>query len=513
MDAVTHARVAEQPATGNYRGLARGGLGNLLGAAVSAVANFGVAVLIARSGSATEAGHFFAATSVFLLLEVIGRLGADTGLVYFIARWRALDQSERIPLAIRAALTPCVALSVLMGAVVFAFAPAIAHGLGDPVAHSAGLLRLLAVVLPITVVYDLCMAATRGFRRMMPTIVIEKVARPCVQLILILAAVAIGWHGGIGVAWTVPYIGAAVVGIYALRAVLRRSGEHRLLAERDRTTLSEFWRFSLPRAAATVAQLALQRLDIIIVAAMRGPTDAAIYTAATRFLVVGQFVNQAVNTAVQPRMSEAVSTRAFDRARALYRVSTTWLVLLQWPLFGTAAALAPIYLKVFGGKYHSGTIVVVLLSLAMLVASGVGVVDTVIIMAGRTTWNLWTTALALGLNVAVDLILIPPYGIVGAAIGWMAGIFGSNLVPLALVWRNLALHPFGRSTYLAYALTALCYLIVPLFAWVLSGHSELVVFCALVVSSGVFLAGLVRWRETFELTGLIRTRRAAHAKS
>ena len=377
-----------------------------------------------------------------------------------------------------------------MGVAMFAFAPEIAHGLGDPVAHSAGLLRLLAVVLPVTVAYDLCMAATRGYRRMLPTIVIEKIGRPGIQLVLVVAAVALGWHGGIGIGWTVPYLAAAAAGVYSLRKVMHRSGQQHVVADPDRAILREFWRFSLPRAIASVAQLAMQRLDIIIVAAMRGATEAAIYTAATRFLVVGQFINQAVNTAVQPRMSEAIATHATARARDLYRVSTTWLVLLSWPLFGTAAALAPIYLKFFGGKYHSGTVVVVLLSIAMLVASGVGVVDTVIIMAGRTTWNLFTTVVALGLNVAVDLALIPQFGILGAAIGWMAGIFGSNLLPLALVWRRLGLHPFDRSTYLAYALSGVCYLVVPLIAWFVSGHSEIVVAIALVASSAAFLAGL-----------------------
>ena len=65
--------------------------------------------------------------------------------------------------------------------------------------------------------------------------------------------------------------------------------------------------------------------------------------------------------------------------------------------------------------------------------------------------------------------MIPPFGILGAAIGWAVGILGSNLVPLALVWRRLGLHPFGRGTYVAYALCAACYLVLPVLAWILSG--------------------------------------------
>ena len=41
-----------------------------------------------------------------------------------------------------------------------------------------------------------------------------------------------------------------------------------------------FWSFTLPRGLAAIAQIALQRLDILLVAGMRGPAAAAVYTAA-----------------------------------------------------------------------------------------------------------------------------------------------------------------------------------------------------------------------------------------
>ena len=76
-------------------GVARGGAANLLGAVVSAGANFAIALVIARAVAPPVAGRFFTVTSLFLILETLGRLGADLGLVYFIARWRELGQRER----------------------------------------------------------------------------------------------------------------------------------------------------------------------------------------------------------------------------------------------------------------------------------------------------------------------------------------------------------------------------------------------------------------------------------
>jgi O-antigen/teichoic acid export membrane protein len=486
--------------------VARGGAANLAGSVVSVLSTFGLVLLLAHTLAPAQVGLFFTVTSLFLLVETVGRLGADVGLVYFVSRWRALGARERIRPGLKVALTPSVVLCAAAAVLAMVFAPSLANLLGDPQGHSVGLLRLLAAMLPVAVCYDIVMAGTRGFGRMRPTVLVERISRPAAQILLVAGVLAVGWSGAVGYAWALPYAGALCAGVYFLRKALHTGSASTARMPRAARVARDFWRFSLPRAAGAVAQIGLQRLDIVLVASMRGVREAAIYTAATRFLVVGQFVNQAIAAPLQPRLSAAVSVGAVAHARALYRISTTWLVLGSWPVFGLAVALAPLYMRIFGHQYAGGTAVVVLLSLAMLVASGTGLVDTVIIMAGRTTWNLATTLLALAVNVGVDLALIPPYGIVGAAVGWCLSILAANLVPLAVAWRRLHMHPFGRSTYIAYALCGVCFLAIPLLAYALSGWSEIAAAGGAVVGTAGFIVGLVRLRDVFGLTGALRLR-------
>ena len=85
----------------------------------------------------------------------------------------------------------------------------------------------------------------------------------------------------------------------------------------------------------------------------------------------------------------------------------------------------------------------------MLVATACGQVDSVLMMAGRSSWNMGNAMLALFAAVSIDLLLLPRIGITGAAIGWAAAILLNNLVPLSQVWWSTRLHPFGRGTLLA----------------------------------------------------------------
>ena len=116
----------------------------------------------------------------------------------------------------------------------------------------------------------------------------------------------------------------------------------------------EFWAFTWPRAVNSLAALALQRLDILLVTVLAGPAAAAVYTAATRFLVVGQLVNASISTAAQPRLAEVLAVDDRASARSVYRSATAWIVLLTWPLYLVCAVFAESVLSIFGDGYDAG---------------------------------------------------------------------------------------------------------------------------------------------------------------
>src|SRR5215471_2452339 len=94
--------------------VARGGTLNLIGAGVAAATTVGVTVLVTREFSKPIAGAFFTAISAFLIVEAVASLGANVGLVYFIARLRSLGEERRIPTIVRAAVIPVIVASILL---------------------------------------------------------------------------------------------------------------------------------------------------------------------------------------------------------------------------------------------------------------------------------------------------------------------------------------------------------------------------------------------------------------
>ena len=408
-------------------------------------------------------------------------------------------------------------------------------------------LRALAISLPFAALIDTMLGATRGYRDMRPTVVIDKLARSGAQVIGVAIAVAVGSVALLAPLWALPYIPAAAAAWIWLRRIKNhhtaKPSPYAIPADlapllalatpvrADGTTLPPglteveerladahfrgFWRFTTPRALATLAQIVIQRIDIVLVAIIRGPAEAAIYTAATRFLVVGQFANQAISMAAQPRFTELFAIEDRRGARVVYQVTTAWLVILTWPLYMLTLVFGTEILGVFGHSYKAGGTVLVILSIAMLVSMACGQVDMVLITTGRSSWSLANGLLSMVVNVGIDLLLIPRYGITGAAIGWAAAIGVWNLMPLTqLALSRYRLHPLAPNTLIACALSAAAFGIIPLvLRWIIGAN--LIAILASLVAGGLMLAcGLWYFRDVLELAAmpgvsrLMRRRRA-----
>jgi O-antigen/teichoic acid export membrane protein len=470
--------------------------------------------------------------SMFLIVKSVAGLGAGVGAVNFIARLRSLGQPAKIPLIIRAAVIPVAVASVVAAAGLFLAAEPLANlalsghpgEAGATPATVAGALRALGLALPFAALLDTLIGAGRGYRDMRPTVVVDNLGRYTGQLLGVLVAVAVGSAALLAPLWAVPYVPAAFVAWLWLRRIRRRAETspdggipegHDAAVAPSRTdaataltggarpltmTTAGFWRFTAPRALASVAQITIQRLDIVLVAVLIGPAQAAVYTAATRFLVAGQFGNSAISMAAQPRFAELFAVGDRRGARQVYQVTTAWLILLTWPLYLLAIAYGPEILTVFGHSYRAGDTVMVIMGCAMLLVMGCGQVDMILVTSGRSSWSLANAGLAVVVNVTLDLLLIPRYGITGAAIGWAVTFGVTNLMPLTQVAFTMRLHPFGRGTLIAIALTTTGFFVVPLAARALLGSGGAVSAGAVAVGCAVLAIGMWRSRGTLRLS-------------
>lgn len=507
------ARPLDASADLHLTAVARGGALNFVGVVAAAVFGFGFVVVVTRGFPSTQVGLFFEAVAVFNLSMSVAVWGADVGLVRTIPRFRVLGREQHIRAVVGIASSTVFWFSLSIAAALYLFAPQLSALLtkGAGGANVEPLIRASAPFLPIAAVYAVLLAATRGLGKMGPTNAIDRIGRAGLQSVfaLLVASAGMGTVALI-LGWAVPYaIGFAVAAIWAVSSVRRAmaSVEPQPARSADRAALfAEFWRFALPRGLAGVFAVTVLWLDTLLIGALRSTQEAGVYAAATRYLVFGAFASQAVILAIAPKMSELLTRHDMDTARHVYRATTAWAMVIGWPVYLMLAIFAPALLSILGPGYVQAQDALTILALTMLVASGVGPVDIVLLMGGKSTWNLLNTVAAVVLNIILNVLLIPRLGITGAAIAWSVSILANNLAPLIQVRIFLGLHPVGRETITACATGLLAFGLIPLIvrAWLapdLRGFSV-----AMVLGGVVYVAGLWRFRRILSLDRLFELR-------
>ena len=283
---------------------------------------------------------------------------------------------------------------------------------------------------PVSALSLAVFAATRGFATMRPTVYLDKIARPALQPMLVLLAILAGAGSTVvALAYLGPYLPALVAGLCWMgmllrRAERRRRGESAPPAPPARSLgrlWGEFWRFTGPRGLAAIFQTTSLWLNTLLIGALRSTKEAGVYAASSRYLAMAAMAAVAIRQVLAPKLSELLARGSTARAAAAYQTTTSWMVALNWPIYLALLTFGPALLQVFGRDFAGGDVVLVVLSATMLVATAVGPVDVVLLMGGRSSWNLVNTVLALGANLALNFALTPRYGLAGAAVAMAVG--------------------------------------------------------------------------------------------
>jgi O-antigen/teichoic acid export membrane protein len=500
--------------TSDIRILARGGTLAVAGLALGAVLQFLVVIALTRGLDKGTAGALLETIAFFTIVSNAANLGAEVGVVRDVPKLVGEGRVGDVRRLLVTASWPPAALGLLLAIVAFAAAVPLADVLFDAAHRGAGAsyIRVVVFGLPLASLTAIALAATRGFGTMVPYVAIQNLVLPALRVLLVVAAVAAGLGGALVLlGWTLPIAATAGAAAVALRRlVLRREAESPPAAA-GRVDAGAFWRFAAPRAVASIFEITVLMLDVVLVGALRSAREAAVYAAASRLVLFGGFLLLAVSRPLAPQFSRLFSRGDVRTAGSLYHIATWWGMLAAWPLYITLAVFAAPVMNIFGPGFSAGATTLVILSLAYMFDLGTGNMNLLLLMSGKSSLNLANSGLALALNVGLNFALIPPLGIKGAAIAWAASIVAYNLAAAVEIRVLFGLELLSSEYPLVVAATVASYGLVGLVARVLLGDSIAGLIVSVAVGSVLYLSLLRRWRTTLRLSDLAAAVRPSSA--
>ena len=239
----------------------------------------------------------------------------------------------------------------------------------------------------------------------------------------------------------------ALVGMFAYLAYL---GELHLGLPSPRVLAA--WRpmagFAGYGIASMLGTVLAFRVDVVMVGGNLGLAEAGQYTIALFIAetIAKPYTN--VRAALAPEVSAAWAAGDFATLGDLYRRSSSNLLLIAGYLFAGILVCYPALaaLAVEGEVIAGGFLAFVFLGLGRVVDSATSINEYVISFSPRYRFNLVAILVLAAVNVALNLYLIPRFGIAGAALATLTSVTVYNAAKVLFAGLAFGLWPFGKTT-------------------------------------------------------------------
>lgn len=446
-------------------------------------------------------------------------LGFGTALAKFISEASSSQDHAHLTRLVQTAVTFCAAIGLLCCLIIIrenrAIASLLFHGssISAPVVNVA--LYVIAACILMSLISDVLSGILIGLQRFD----LYNRIRIASSIVKNIGAVLVLVFGFYIKALLGVYLLAVLITLIAyLHYAYKLMPGLSLYPKFAWTYLRKLAGFSIPVVVAGLGAIIVHRLDRVLVAYYL-PLSAVTFYAIPYMLAERSGVAVSnITSAVFPLSSELSSARDERRLRELYLRSTKMVVLLATPVTITLLAFSAPILRWWVGKEYAlkGSLTLELLALGFLVNVG-GHVPYVIAQGLGSPWiSAKYSLLNGGINLLFFVLLIPRFGIAGAA----AGFFISELLVIPFLVRrvNLALgitwKSFISKSYLRPAGCGVASLIV---LCELAGHihsvSTLISFCVVGITVYVAVAlaiGIDKQERDEMVTHFLRIVRFRH---
>jgi len=395
--------------------------------------SFGVQLLMARLLGAPSYGNFVYAISWAPLLLLGCNFGLKPTTVRFVAAYNARGEWGLM----RGFLRSSTSWTITGSMVVVAFALISIWLLWSRFDQLGTTLLLVATAMPFMALGEVWSSAVRGLGAVARSQTPASIVQPCLLgIALLLLVAANGTEGGATLsagAFLAATIGTLGVAGWLLKKRLpRQVSASRLLYDRR-----SWLRVAGNNVLIAVFQAARAPLIVVIAGAYVDPQHLAFYGAAQRLASVMSVGLTGISAFASPLISEYYALSDFANLRRLMRVTaygalaTALATALLMIIFGTDL------LRLFGAGFETGYISLLILLLGEMAAAAAGPVGFFLTMTAGEATATWIEGFASALAVGLALVLVPRYGIVGAAIVVATASVVRNTAMIVAVQRQL----------------------------------------------------------------------------
>lgn len=391
----------------------------LIGQVLSKGVGFAVQVLIVRYLSKSDYGAFAYALSVVAMGETIVTFGLDRAVTRFLPIYHEQHDYGKMFGTLFLVLSAVASLSVGLILVFYGLQEFIGQTFIDD-QQALSLLLILIFLAPVQALDTLLNGLFAVFSRPTAIFFRKYVLGPALKLSVVLLLI---WAGS-GVRFLATgYLAAGVIAVVIFSIVLIRVLQEQQLFERFslsavQVPMREVLSFTVPLLTSDLVYVLMGSVDAVLLGYFQGTVDVAALRAVQPIAKLNQIVLSSFGLLFTPVAARLFARDDREGINDLYWQNAVWIAIVSFPIFAATFSLAqPVTVFLFGTDYTGSGAILALLAIGYYFNAALGQNGLTLKVFGKVRYIMAINILAAILNVVANVLLIPRYGAMGAAVG------------------------------------------------------------------------------------------------
>lgn len=401
---------------------------------------FGLNVILSRMLGAKGSGIFYLAFTIVMLGSAIGRVGMENALVKFIAANISAGKPDMVLVIHRKAIIFSIVTSTILSTLLYNFSPWLAdfafskHELIQPLT----IMSLAIVPLSLLTLYAY---SFQGLMKIAISVTMMSIASPLLTCLGVMIFVP---TYGINAA-AISYLCATTL-TFITGWILWRWETERFTKKKPDFSNRELLTTSIPLMWVVLLGITINWAPLIFLGRWESYSNVGIYSAASRTAMLTSFILIAVNSIAAPKFAASYQQGNFAVLEILVKNSSRIMILLATPILVLFISMPEFILGLFGDEFRRGATVLTILSIGQFINVATGSVGYLLLMSGNEVSMRNNLLLCSLIGLVLNCVLIPTYGIVGAAVSVSLVIAIQNFTSTFIVWKRLGILSLPWST-------------------------------------------------------------------
>lgn len=406
---------------------------------ISYLLAFAVMLALTRSLGAEDYGAYSFAFASLSFLGVLALLGFDKLLVRDLAKHAATGNPGLVRGIFRWSSKLLISSSVFLAIVGYAVSYLPIELFKDHTTVTT--YRIMMIGVPIYVLIVQRQSALQGMKQVVRAQVHDKLVRPLSFLLLIGVGFFLlpGWDV---IQATIMAVIAFFIALIVGEVNYRMKSKGLEIVEPDRSERKTILNSSGILLLYASMSILSTKLDIFMLGGMQSSTDkVGIYTVSLRMADLINFFLVAFNLVLAPTMAGLLANGKIDELQNTLVRAARLILVFSVPVIIFLALARDWYLPLFGEEFTEASTPLLILVCAQFFSVATGSVGYLLLMSKNERFALYTLTISTIMNAILNFVLIPDYGILGAAIATACSISLNNLMMLTVVLTKLRINP------------------------------------------------------------------------